>query len=90
MIQEQELTDRWPPDDPIEVWLSQDNMVVTCRVVFEDESVTDLHVDSLSLRGAEREITGHLIAEGLKPAGRWQAEDNDGREVSRRFTPAKG
>jgi hypothetical protein len=62
-----------------EVWLSQVNMKVTCRVVREDESTAELDIDSLSLRGAEREITGALINEGYKPTGRWQ----DARDLGR-------
>jgi hypothetical protein len=81
---------RYDADGPIEVWLSQKNMAVTCRVVFEDESVGHLEVDSLSLRGAEREMTGFFLAEGLKPVGRWQTEDEDDHEAWRRFVPAKG
>jgi hypothetical protein len=66
---------------PIEVWLSQRNMTVTCRVVHEDESTEELDVDSLSMRGAQREITGWLIAQGYKPEGRWTTELlNDGRD----------
>jgi hypothetical protein len=63
---------------PIEIWLSQANMAITGRVVFEDESTGELVVDSLSLRGAEREVTGYLIGNGWEPAGRWQdARDLD-------------
>ena len=77
---------------PIEVWLSQPNIEITCSVVFEDESTTTLDIDSLSMRGAQREITGWLISQGYRPVGRWEDEANapDGqRECSRRFRPAK-
>jgi hypothetical protein len=79
------------PDGPIEVWLSQKNMRVICTVVHEDERTEQLDVDALSIRGAEREITGWLIEQGFKPAGRWRTEDESGdeREVSRQFVPAK-
>ena len=78
------------PNGPIEVWLRQDNMAVSCTVVAEDETTQNLDVHSLSLRGAEREITGWLISQAYSPVGRWQAEDEDttnfdGREVVRRF-----
>jgi hypothetical protein len=76
------------PEGPIEVWLSQRNLQVTCRVVREDETTTKRDVESLSIRGAEREITGSLIAEGFKPVGRWGHEGDDGQEVVRRFVPA--
>jgi hypothetical protein len=79
---------------PIEVWLSQKNLEVTCTLVREDESTTDFDVESISLRGAQREITGWLIDEGYQPAGRWTAEvepayDGTVSEVMRRFVPAK-
>ncbi len=84
-------------DGPVEVWLSQKNMQVTCTVVHEDEHTEELAVDSLSMRGAEREITGWLIGQGFTPVGRWQSEYDTGpvsrgdyeAEVSRRFVPAK-
>jgi hypothetical protein len=45
-------------------------------------------VDSLSIRGAEREITGYFINQGYTPVGRWEttAEDRgEPVEVMRRF-----
>jgi hypothetical protein len=79
---------------PIEVWLKQDNLEVTCRVAHEDESTSTLTVDSLSMRGAQREITGWLISHGYEPAGRWQDQWADSirgyhAETSRLFRPAK-
>lgn len=77
-----------PPASPIEVWLSQKNMQVSCTVVYEDESTEGLDVDSLSLRGAQREMTGWLISHGYKPVGRWETEHEDGNgwgETSRKF-----
>jgi hypothetical protein len=74
---------------PLEVWLTQNNLDVTCTVVREDESTEPLDIDSLSMRGAMREITGYLIEKGYKPVGRWsnEAMDNNGAavEVMRRF-----
>jgi hypothetical protein len=61
---------------PIEVWLTQNNIEIKCMVVHEDESATYLDVDSLSMRGAQRQITADLIDQGYTPAGRWEnAED---------------
>lgn len=57
---------------PIEVWLRQVNMEVACTVVNEDESTARYDVDSLSLRGAQREMTGYLISQGYEPVGRWE------------------
>ena|SRR6266567_6522621 len=74
---------------PIEVWLSQPNIKITCTVVFEDESTDALSISSLSMRGAQREITGWLISQGYQPVGRWENESGTGQpECSRRFRPA--
>jgi hypothetical protein len=70
---------------PLEVWLSKDNLEITCRVVFNDESATELEVGSLSMRGAQREITGWLIGQGYEPVGRWSIEDQHGFETMRHF-----
>lgn len=71
---------------PIEVWLSRTNMAINCRVVHEDETTNTLPVDALSVRGAQREITGQLISEGYAPVGRWQwTEDSDVEESVRQF-----
>lgn len=81
------MTDTKKPS-PIEAWLTQGNMQVTCRIVREDESTEPMDVDSLSMRGAQREITGYLIEQGYTPVGRWAAEhsDSDGTlESSRKF-----
>jgi hypothetical protein len=71
-------------------------MEITCTVVREDESTYEIDVDSLSMRGAQREITGWLISDGYEPVGRWQVEHDDGAmqaaETVRRFklaAPAK-
>jgi hypothetical protein len=79
---------------PIEVWLTQKNMEITCMVVYEDESTGGVDVDSLSLRGAQREITGWVVHRGYTPVGRWEPtaedpEEGDAIEVTRRFKPAK-
>lgn len=75
---------------PIEVWLTRRNLAVTCRVVHEDESTDEYDVQSLSMRGAQREMTGYFKREGYEPAGRWitaqAAEVEDGpEETYRRF-----
>jgi hypothetical protein len=84
---------RTPLPSPIEVWLSHANMGITCTVVLEDERTSTLDVNSLSIRGAQREITGYLIAHGYAPVGSWevQADSDDGYggkdavETSRKF-----
>jgi hypothetical protein len=79
---------------PIEVWLSQPNLEVACRIVYEDERTDSLGVESLSMRGAQREVTGFLIERGYTPAGRWEIErlleghrEGVAAEASRRFKP---
>lgn len=70
---------------PIEVWLTQANIAVRCRVVHEDEHTEEVDVESLSMRGAQREVTGRLIEQGYEPATRWVAA-GDG-EMMRKFRP---
>jgi hypothetical protein len=65
---------------PIEVWLTKRNIEVMCRVVHEDETVDELSVESLSMRGAQREITGHFKRLGYEAAGRWETEHAAGDE----------
>ena len=80
---------------PVEVWLTlQDaGFGVRGRLVFDDESDTDIDVTSLSIRGAQREWTAWLLDQGYKAAGRWQteAQDSEGTdwEVSRKFAPGE-
>ena len=70
---------------PIEVWLSQPNIEITCRIVFEDETSVEGPAGSLSMRGAQREVTSWLLGEGYEPAGRWTIQDEEGRETMRVF-----
>ena len=65
---------------PIEVWLTKQNIEITCRVVHEDETTEDYDVDSLSMRGAQREMTGFFKRMGYEPAGRWETEYADVRD----------
>jgi hypothetical protein len=58
---------------PIEVWLGQRNITVACTVVHEDETTDTVKVASLSMRGAQREVTGHFLREGYEPVGRWES-----------------
>jgi hypothetical protein len=84
------MTDLAGNSKPVEVWLSQPNNEVSCRVVFEDETAADLQVQSLSMRGAQREMTSWLLAQGYEAAGRWSVEDRAGHETMRRFRVAGG
>ena len=77
----------------IEAWLTKTNIEVTGRVVFEDETMERFDVESLSLRGAQREYTSWFKKRGFEPAGRWEDEtDGDGSEwgeCSRLFRRAR-
>ncbi len=63
----------------VEVWLTKvSDFRITCREVYEDESTSDWDVDaikSVSMRGAQREVTGHFLDEGYEPVDRWVAEE---------------
>ncbi len=78
---------------PIEVWLTQGNMEISCMIVLEDESTQPQDIRSLSMRGAQREITGWLIGLGWEPAGRWDvtetADHQDPVETVRLFRRPK-
>jgi hypothetical protein len=78
---------------PVEVWLSQVNIEVTCMIVREDESTTNLDIGALSMRGAQREITGYLVSRGYAGVDRWEATVDDGAsgaiETTRRFKPTE-
>jgi hypothetical protein len=70
--------------------LSRKNIEIFCTLVFEDESTSYPIVNSVSVRGAQRELTGLLVAHGYTPVGRWsdEGEDEDGyTEWTRSFKP---
>lgn len=76
---------------PIEVWLTAGTIGIDCRVIHEDESATEMVIDSPSMRGAQREITSRLIGDGYAPLARWEATADDGHqavESVRRFKRA--
>ena len=85
-------TERERPQAPQAV-LSRKNIEITCTLVFEDESTSYPEVTSMSVRGAQREITGRLVGDhGYVPAGRWSddGQDDDGySEWSRTFKPGQ-
>jgi hypothetical protein len=58
----------------IEVWLTLRSVTITCKIVCEDESIREYPIKSLSMRGAEREITGFLINAVYEPTDRWSYE----------------
>jgi hypothetical protein len=42
------LETTWDKTKPVEVWLSQPNLEVTCRIVYEDERTDAFDIESLS------------------------------------------
>jgi hypothetical protein len=70
-------------EERIEVWLryARNDFGLECTVVNNDESTGELDVESRSMRGAQREMTGWFIRRGYAPVGRWtstavEAPDN--------------
>jgi hypothetical protein len=75
---------------PIEVWLTEatEGMGISARTIHPDETVHYSEVESLSMRGAQREITGDLIRRGYTAVGRWTVErmvNDEPVETSRSF-----
>ena len=75
-----------------EIWLTQqaNGMGLSCMIVEEDESARAHEIESLSMRGGQREVTGLLKDEGWEPVGRWTAEDEEGLETMRAFRKPGG
>jgi hypothetical protein len=69
--------------EPIEVRLSQPAARVLCALLVEVEDAGPwefyFRVKSLSMRGAQRELTSWGRAEGYEPAGRWKTMPDDSR-----------
>lgn len=62
------------------------------QIVTAGGSNVPLVVTSLSIRGAQREVTGDLISEGYSPGDRWKdSNEEQGAyvEVVRRFRSSK-
>jgi hypothetical protein len=79
--------------EPVEVRLSQPAARVLCAafVEFEDAGLWefDFRVKSVSMRGAQREITSWLLLLGYEPAGRWTTTPDEARRrMFRRPVPA--
>lgn len=82
---------------PIEVWLRQGSLEVTCIIVYQDETTELMGIQSLSLLGAQREVTGWLVdgspsgRRKYTPVGRWDVtyqDHGEPLESMRRFRPA--
>ena len=76
----------------VEIWLRLDGLRVVCNIVNADESTYRREIDSLSLRGAQREVSGFLVGNGYRPEHDWTVEavgeSGVAAEAWRRFNPA--
>lgn len=72
------------PPAVAEAWLNRTGDTVTAMFVNTDESTTNHPAVFRSMPGAQREITGHLVAQGYRPSGAWVDHSED--EASRNFT----
>ena len=70
---------------PIEVWLSQPHLEITCRIVLHDGTAIGVGVDSPSLHNAQREMTIWLTGQGYEPAGQWSAKNGHADPIARTF-----
>lgn len=60
-----------------EAWLSTSGTDVTCMFVNSDESTRKHPAVFRSMAGAQREITGHLVADGYRPTSPWTEQGPD-------------
>jgi hypothetical protein len=60
---------------PIEVWLRRSGVGINCLIVHDDESTYEVQVESPSMLGAQREITGYFITQGYQPVGGWEMSE---------------
>jgi hypothetical protein len=67
----------------VEVWLSWINaeMDIRVRYVRPDESTREEIAESVSMRGAQREVSGQMIDRGWQPVSRWITERDEGGEA---------
>ena len=70
---------------PVEIRLRKKRLDVTADAEHEDEATEPLRVKSVSMRGAQREITTHMKGLGYLPVTSWSgAEQVAGALESRR------
>jgi hypothetical protein len=62
----------------VEAWLSKTPDSLKAWVVDETERRREVHLDSLSLMGAQRELSGWLVENGFEPLQRWSYQDPPG------------
>jgi len=61
----------------IEIKLSQRNMSIQCTAKVQKLEMNMGNMTALSMRGAQREITGWLLKVGYVPASRWTQYTTD-------------
>lgn len=73
--------------EAVEVIVTRKGMSLMATLYGPDETAVDLEVNTLSVRGAQRDVTASMIDGGYKPLGRWEtlAEYGDDEEASRLF-----
>lgn len=79
---------------PVEIWLfwTRAQMEIGSRYVYQSEATRRGVAESVSMRAAQREVTGDMIAKGWEPVGRWvtEVEENGAAiECYRNFRPGK-
>ncbi|MEV8510815.1 RNA polymerase sigma factor [Dactylosporangium sp. NPDC051484] len=73
-----------------EVWLMGAKPPISCLLVRTDETTSPRDLAAVSMAGAQREITGQLIADGYRPDGPWVDVDPAGPEAMRKFYLERG
>jgi hypothetical protein len=81
---------------PVEVWLTKKDIAVGAVIYADDVVLWQDDTDSISMRGAQREMTAWLISAGYEPLDRWRVEYTNGggeydvaMETVRTFRPKK-
>jgi hypothetical protein len=81
---------------PVEVWLTKKDIAVGAVIYADDVVLWQDDTDSISMRGAQREMTAWLISAGYEPLDRWRVEYSNGGgkydaaiETVRTFRPKK-
>jgi hypothetical protein len=63
---------------PVEVWLTKKDIAVGAVIYADEVVIWQDDADSISMRGAQREMTARLMAAGYEPLDRWRVEYTNG------------
>lgn len=77
------------PAQSIMVYLSKPSIEVGCHIEREDTTTAQWGIESVTMRGAQREITTRLRGRGYQPAGRWVLTGGE-IECFRAYRPGPG